>query len=69
MSDPLPPFLAGESAFNSGEKISANPHPVRIDPEDGDGYPGPFHNWRDGWRAAKFRKQHREKLEKEREMT
>lgn len=58
----LPPFLAGQAAFKRGEKITANPHPVSIEPEPGDAYPGPFHNWRDGWRLAKMEKSHAEKL-------
>lgn len=47
-----PPFLAGMQAAQDGLPSSANPYP-RSEPVQGDGYPGPYCNWRDGWTVGR----------------
>lgn len=45
------PFIAGQDAYRAGRPETDNPHPEGV--IEGDGYPGPWANWRDGWRHAK----------------
>lgn len=54
-----PPFIQGQSAFHSGEPITANPHDNT--PASGDDYPGAWANWRAGWMNARATKQHTER--------
>lgn len=53
-----PPFITGQTAFKEGSPISDNPHPEGI--EEGDKYPGPWANWRDGWKFAEAIKKHQQ---------
>jgi hypothetical protein len=48
----LPPFLAGQHAFATGEALEANPH-TKGAPFKPDEYPGPHKNWHDGWIHAR----------------
>jgi len=51
MTDDIPPFLAGQAAYHAGRSILDNPHPPII--AEGDDYPGPWRNWRSGWKHAR----------------
>ena len=52
----LPPFLAGQEAYEMGKPLTANPHPdVQL---LGDEYPGACANWNAGWWTAKHRFEH-----------
>ena len=55
-----PPFIAGMRAAREGQPITANPFPFS-EPVQGDGYPGPYCNWRDGWTVARAWMEHDEK--------
>ena len=51
----LPAFLRGQSAYDRGAPISANPYR----PEDGaDCYPGSKANWHQGWNVRKWQIEH-----------
>lgn len=45
----IPPFKAGQAAFRAGKPLDANPH--REVQATGDDWPGPWQNWRMGWKT------------------
>jgi hypothetical protein len=59
----LPPFKAAQAAFRAGQPIDANPY-AKSPPWDGDAYPGPYHEWRQGWLNAWATAEHDKSLAK-----
>lgn len=52
-----PPFKAGAAAYHAGQPVTANPHDPAA-PVAPDDWPGPFEEWRKGWRFAKMIEEH-----------
>lgn len=57
----LTPFHAGAQAFRVGKSESDNPYPKHPIIE-GDGYPGPYYNWKAGWFTARATEAHTKEM-------